>query len=129
MPTIRDVVSDWIHEAESKATAGKLSIRDLAQLRDLTGRAAPKQRLLYLHTRTPSVTSQVIGMAQHEPVTGGTDTLRTREEWPYGCVHDAIIDGWQVVQFPDLMAPYDDRELSYVGYEFILQRIEEVVDE
>jgi hypothetical protein len=25
------------------------------------------------------------------------------------------------------MAPYDDRELSYVGYEFVLQKLEEVV--
>lgn len=83
------------------------------------------QRLLYLHTRAPSVTSPVIGMAQHEPVSGGHDTIRTREDWPYATVHEALVDGWQVIRFPDLRAPYDDKELDYVGFEFILQKLEE----
>jgi len=34
---------------------------------------------------------------------------------------------FQRLGFPNLMAPYDDRELSYVGYEFVLQKMEEVV--
>jgi hypothetical protein len=32
-----------------------------------------------------------------------------------------------VIHFPQQMAPFDDRELDYAGYEFILQKIEEVI--
>jgi hypothetical protein len=39
-------------------------------------------------------------------------------------VHGAIVDGWQVVQFPHLQAPFDDSDLDVVGYEFILQKME-----
>ena len=46
------------------------------------------------------------------------------EEWPYASVHDAILDGWQVVQFPYQQAVYDDREIDVIGYEFILQQME-----
>ena len=88
-----------------------------------------RQRLLYLHAKTPSVTAPVIGMAQHEPVPGGQDTIRTRTDWPYSTVHDAVVDGWQIVQFPVLTAPFDDKELDYVGFEFILQKMREDDDE
>ena len=88
----------------------------------------PRQRLLYLHARTRSVFSDIIGLTQIEPVEGfrveiSADAL----DWPYNTVHDALVDGWQIVQFPHLQAPFDDRELDVVGYEFILQKME-VVD-
>ena len=87
-----------------------------------------RQRLLYLHARTPNVFSDIIGLTQIEPTAGfrveiSADAL----EWPYNTVHDALVDGWQIVQFPHLQAPFDDRELDVVGYEFILQKME-VVD-
>ena len=44
----------------------------------------------------------------------------------YRTVHEAIVDGWQVVQFPHLQAPFDDRDLDVVGYEFIVQKLEVV---
>ena len=50
-------------------------------------------------------------------------------DWPYQTVHEAIVDGWQIVQFPHLQAPFDDRDLDVVGYEFILQKMEIVRDE
>jgi hypothetical protein len=84
-----------------------------------------RQRLLYLHAATPSIRSQVIGMALHEPVRGSTTQITTGEhDWPYGTVHDAILDGWHVIQFPDPRAPFDDREIDLLGYEFILQKPE-----
>jgi len=30
-----------------------------------------------------------------------------------------------VIQFPDQRAPFDDREIDILGYEFILQKLEE----
>jgi hypothetical protein len=127
--SLQQAVNQWLTEAEGKSASSGISLEDLQNLKRIAAKAAPRQRLLYLQARTPSITAPVIGMAQHEPYKGQADTLRTRPDWPYETVHDAIIDGWQVIQFPDLMAPYDDRELSYVGYEFILQKLEEVIHE
>ena len=86
---------------------------------------SPKQRLLYLHARTPSVFSEIIGLTLIEPIVGYRAEINAEtNDWPYSSVHDALIDGWQIVQFPHMQAPFDDRDLDVVGYEFILQKIE-----
>ena len=86
----------------------------------------PRQRLLYLHARTPGVMSDVIAMTTIEPQPGFKPMLEPRpvDEWPYKTVHEAIVDGWQIVQFPHHQAVYDDRDIDIVGYEFILQKME-----
>lgn len=85
----------------------------------------PRQRLLYLHARTPSVFSPILGYTQIEPVRGYQVEISAEPfEWPYKTVHDALVDGWQVIQFPHLQAPFDDKDLDVVGYEFILQKIQ-----
>ncbi|MCC7261709.1 MAG: hypothetical protein IT369_04210 [Candidatus Latescibacteria bacterium] len=87
----------------------------------------PRQRLLYLHARTPSVFSEILGLTLIEPVAGFKVEISAEEpQWPYQTVHDAIVAGWQVVQFPHLQAPFDDRDLDVIGYEFILQKMEVV---
>ena len=92
-----------------------------------TASRQPRQRLLYLHARTTSVFSGVIGYTPIEPVEGyRVEIVAEDQSWPYETVHDAIVDGWQVLQFPHLQAPIDDRELDVVGYEFILQKMEVV---
>jgi ectoine hydroxylase-related dioxygenase (phytanoyl-CoA dioxygenase family) len=84
-----------------------------------------RQRLLYLHAATPSIRSQVVGMALHEPVPGSrTEIDPAPREWPYATVHDAVLDGWQVIHFPQQLAPFDDREIDVLGYEFVLQKLE-----
>ncbi len=94
-----------------------------------THRKKVRQRLLYLHAATPSIRSKVIGMALHEPVRGSITELSAHsQEWPYATVHDAILDEWQVVQFPVQLAPFEDREIDILGYEFILQKLEEYDD-
>ncbi len=83
-----------------------------------------RQRLLYLHARSPSVFSEILGLTPIEPVAGYRAEISAEElKWPYSTVHDALVDGWQIVQFPHLQAPFDDRELDVVGYEFILQKL------
>lgn len=87
----------------------------------------PRQRLLYLHARTPSVFSEVLGLTLIEPVAGFRVEISAEEpQWPYKTVHEAVVEGWQIVQFPYLQAPFDDRELDVIGYEFILQKMEVV---
>lgn len=87
----------------------------------------PRQRLLYLHARTPNVFSDILALTLIEPTPGFRPEITAEvPEWPYKTVHEAIVDGWQVVQFPHLQAPFDDREIDVVGYEFILQKMEVV---
>ena len=85
----------------------------------------PRQRLLYLHATKPSVLSEVVAMNLIEPVKGfKTEIIADEPEWPYETVHDAVVDGWQIVQFPHLQAPIEDHDLDVIGYEFILQKME-----
>lgn len=84
-----------------------------------------RQRLLYLQARTPSVFSEILGLTLIEPVKGFQVEISGEEfDWPYTTVHDALVEGWQIVQFPHLQSPFSDTELDVVGYEFILQKLE-----
>jgi hypothetical protein len=96
---------------------------------NLRSQGPARQRLLYLHARTPSVFSDILGLTRVEPVGGFRAEISAQvQDWPYSTVHDAVVDGWQVVQFPQHQAPFDDCELDLVGYEFILQKME-VIEE
>lgn len=84
-----------------------------------------RQRLLYLHAGHPNIRSNVIAAALHEPVPGAVTQLDPlAPELPYKSVFEAILDGWRVIHFPDQRAPFDDREIDIVGYEFILEKRE-----
>jgi len=127
MKTALDAIETWVDNVRGKLKDGGFSNADLDALGEIVrqGRQNQRQRLLYLHATTPSIRSQVIGMALHEPVRGSITEITTEgQEWPYRTVHDAILDGWQVVQFPDQRTPFDDREIDILGYEFILQKLE-----
>ena len=127
MPTAFEAIEGWIDEAHAKLENGGIQQGDLDQLRQIisTDRNGTRQRLLYLHAATPSIRSQVIGMALHEPVQESVTEIMTEEqEWPYNTVHDAILAGWQVIHFPDQRTEFDDREIDILGYEFILQKLE-----
>jgi hypothetical protein len=120
-------VAAWIAQARARLKTGRLSAADLDTLEEAVcaGKQSVRQRLLYLHATTPSLRSQVIGMALHEPVHGSITEIDTRgSEWPYATVHEALLDGWQVIHFPQQLAPFDDREIDVLGYEFILQKME-----
>ena len=87
--------------------------------------ASWRQRLLYLHAKTPGVYSEILGLTLVEPVAGHQAGVEAQApEWPYATVHDALVDGWQIVQVPSQQAPFDDADLDVVGYEFILQKME-----
>ncbi len=85
-----------------------------------------KQRLLYLQANSVSIRSEVIAMALHEPA---PDTLTQIEptgvDFPYTSVHEAVIDGWRVVSFPSPKeSATTDDDLTILGYEFILEKME-----
>ena len=130
MGALRRDVRTWTEEAKEKLRSGRLTEADLDGLIDLAerGRTA-RQRLLYLHAATPNIQSQTLAMALHEPVKGDHVQIEpTDQEWRYPTVKDAVIDGWQIVHFPDQRAPFDDREIDLLGYEFTLQKMEEYDD-
>ena len=120
--------------AAQRLAAGTLSAEDLAQLRDASlarSRVEMRQRLLYMQSTSPFIGAGLISAVIHEPVAGGCGQLDpTGEELPYQCVHDAIVDGWQVVQFPDqrvIGLEPATREVGVLGYQFILQKFEPAV--
>ena len=121
-----DEIETWINKTRAKLENGGIQAADLDELTQILSgcRKHTRQRLLYLHASTPSVRSQVIGMALHEPVHESVTEITTEVEWPYQTVHDAILDGWQVIHFPDQRTDFDDREIDILGYEFILQKLE-----
>ena len=88
-----------------------------------------RQRLLYLHPSTPSIRSEIIAMAIHEPIKNSVTQIENSNiEWLYNSVHDAIIDGWRIIHFPQQRAPFEDREVDVMGYEFILEKMEDNFD-
>jgi hypothetical protein len=123
--TTREHVERWAARAREKIRNGGIGEADLDEL--VAGARAERpvrQRLLYLHATTPSIRAPVIGMALHEPVAGSITQVASNVEWPYATVHAAILDGWQVVHFPQQRVPFDDREIDLLGFEFILQKLE-----
>jgi len=120
--------ADPLASTKVKLAAGTLTPEDLDALvlQVHSGKAGRiRQRLMYLHAAHPTVRSEVLNTTLHEPVPGSVtqiDPLAAPP--PYRTVMDAILDGWRVVHFPDQLAPFDDREIDVVGYEFILEKLE-----
>ena len=86
---------------------------------------ATRQRILYLHAASPNIHSPIVNMSLEEPIAGHQAMLDPLAPEPiYKSVHDAVLDGWRVVQFPEQRAPFDDKEIDIVGYEFILEKLE-----
>ena len=126
--SIASKVDEWVTKMRAKINDGGISVADLDQLHRsiVTDKKVIRQRLLYLHAASPNIRSNVVSMAEHEPRPDTiTEITGASQEWPYDTVHDAILDGWQIVHFPDQRAPFDDTEIDILGYEFILQKLEE----
>ena len=125
MKTLSTQIEQWIHSAQEKIDNGDLCQTDLDHLSSILLSQQIRQRILYIHAVTPSIRSQLIAMSLHEPIKDQiTEIDPDYGEWPYRSVHDAVLDGWQIVQFPDQRANFDDREIDILGYEFILQKLE-----
>ncbi|MCX5659396.1 MAG: hypothetical protein NTW19_06685 [Planctomycetota bacterium] len=117
----------WIADAKARLARGELRPEDLEAVRGfaVSPGAKLRQRILYLHATTPNLGAGLVGAVVHEPVKGGMARVDpSLPELPYKSVHDALVDGWQIIHFPLQTAPFEDREIDILGYEFILQKME-----
>jgi hypothetical protein len=117
----------WTADARQKLAAGSLTSADLDRLQALhrQSRGRLRQRLLYLHADNPSIYSRLVAAAAHEPVADSvTEIDPLAPDLPYDCVHAALIEGWKVIHFPQQRAPFGDREIDVLGYEFVLEKME-----
>jgi hypothetical protein len=124
MSALAAKVEQWVSDVRAKHAKGELAAADLEALLALARRPT-RQRLLYLHALIPSIGAPLAGAALHEPRPGGVAQMDPMQQDPtYKSVHEAILDGWQVIHFPQQLAPFDDKEIDILGYEFILQKME-----
>jgi len=119
-------LSQWAATARQKLQLGTLTPADLDALVAAASPPRLLQRLLYLHAAMPSIRSEVVNSALHEPLDEAgpmIDPLAAPGPL-YGSVAEAVRDGWRVIHFPDQRSPFDDREIDVVGYEFVLEKME-----
>ena len=91
---------------------------------------ALKQRLLYLSAESTDPRSQAISQALHEPVVGSIVEIDpTSTGIDYESVHAAVIDGWRIVHFPDQRGTLADTGVDVLGYQFILEKMEQFDDQ
>ena len=85
-----------------------------------------KQRLLYISSETTHLQSRALSIAFYEPVTGFIAEIDPSvDTFQYDSVHEAVIDGWRVVHFPDQRGC---DTLDLIGYQFILEKLENYND-
>jgi len=99
--------------------------------------AQQRQKVLVLYLASSALDSNVKGWSiydgtgKHRYTTGdavGDGTGSSDLEAPYATGLDALLDGWRVIQFPQLIPPYPGEEYttSFMKYEFIFEKLEEV---
>ena len=85
-----------------------------------------KQRILYLSAQSTDPRSPTISQAIHEPIKDSIVEIDpTITDIDYKSVHEAVIDGWKIVHFPDQRGSLSDTEIEVLGFQFILEKIEE----
>jgi len=119
-------VKEQLEQFLDKFRAGTLTEGDLqGALENVNSEleaATKPQRLLYLQATNTSVTSAVEGMSivDGDGVHNGPDEP---DDWPYQTVHEAMLDGWRIVKFPEMtLMLVGENETYGLGCEFILER-------
>ena len=114
-------VKRQLHQCLDKFRAGELSEQDLLQALESANSQTP-QRLLYLQAESTLVTSRISGMSIVD-ADGVHDGPDHPDDWPYQTVHEAMLDGWRIVKFPEMALMMAGEETTYgLGCEFILEK-------
>ena len=85
-----------------------------------------RQKILILYLANSALDSQVRawtlydGTGRERPTTGDSDSP------PYDTGLEALLDGWRVIQFPQLIppAPGTEYSTSFMRFEFIFEKLE-----
>lgn len=115
-----------LEECLAKFREDKLTEQDLLQaiksVESTNRKEKPAQRLLYLQAENTKLTSIVEGMSFVDE-NGVHDGPDNPEDWPYQTVHEAMLDGWRVLKFPEMAMMMVGEQTTFgVGCEFILEK-------
>ena len=115
-------IEQWLDKLRTGTLVEDDFQQALSHLNNQRSNVMKRQKLLYLHTSTPGVDSEVIGMAlvENGQILEGPDNPA---EWPYNSVLDAMNDGWRVVKFPELALLLQEDKTFGLGCEFILEKL------
>ena len=117
---MKEAVEEWIKNQREKLQTVPVAAIDLDVLMDCL--AEPRQRVLYLYSKSTSIRSSIASWARYDPTKPQEPTLPSQDP-PYASVVDAMADGWRVVQFPiSKLYAYEGVDNDYLGYEFILEK-------
>ena len=78
-----------------------------------------KQRILYLSAESTDPKSSTLSQALHEPLKNDIVEIDPTS------VHEAVVDGWRIVHFPDQRSSIANSEEEIIGFQFILEKIED----
>ena len=115
-------IEQWLDKLRTGTLVEDDFQQALSHLNNQRSNVMKRQKLLYLHTSTTGVDSEVIGMAlvENGQILEGPDNPA---EWPYNSVLDAMNDGWRVVKFPELALLLQEDKTFGLGCEFILEKL------
>ena len=117
-------VREWLDGCLDKLRTGVLTEADLGRAASLLeAQHPPRQTLLYLYSKSTNPRSSLSAWTLYDPAVAD-DPVLPSQEVPYASVLDAVRDGWRIVQFPrPEVYRFSDLDNSYLGYEFILEKI------
>ena len=117
-------VEEWLDGCLVKLRTGVLTEADLRRgARVLEAEHAPRQRLLYLYSKSTNPRSSLSAWALYDPAAADEPVLPSQDV-PYTSVLDAVRDGWRIVQFPrPEVYRFSDLYNAYLGFEFILEKL------
>jgi hypothetical protein len=87
-----------------------------------------RQKVMVLYLSNSALDSNVKGWSLYDGTGKEAHTTGDSDTPPYTTGLDALLDGWRVIQFPQLIPPYPDMEYttSFQMYEFIFEKLEEI---
>ena len=89
-----------------------------------------RQQILVLYLHTPDLNSNVVAWSMYDGTGVENPTTGASDKPPYNSVVEAMQEGWRVIQFPQQFPAYPGMEYhtSYLRFEYILEKMEEVDD-
>lgn len=89
-----------------------------------------RQKLLVLYLHTPDLHSPVVAWTLYDGTGKERHTSGDNDQPPYPSAVAAMRDGWRVIQFPQQFPAYPGMEYntSYLRFEYVLEKLEEVGD-